>query len=91
MDYLYGLPLIAVLVLAWIAARQVANRARRQRELLRRQKRRSQRSLADSPETVTSRSDMRSTDSPVTVIEKIRQRPRAPDDGVAARPTQREK
>ena len=91
MDFVYGLPLIAVLVLAWFAARQVANRARRQRELLRRQKRRSQRSLTDAPETVTSRSDMRSTDSPVTVIEKIRQRVRAPEESAPSKQAQREK
>lgn len=91
MDFVYGLPLIAVLVLAWFAARQVANRARRQRELLRRQKRRSQRSLHEAPETVSSRSDMRSTDSPVTVVEKIRQRVRAPDDSVTAKGAPREK
>ena len=81
MDLVYGIPLIVVLALAWLGARHVINKARRQRELLRRQRRRSRSKYRDAPETVSSRSDMRSTDAPVTVADKIRKRARAPDDG----------
>ncbi|MGH8713301.1 MAG: hypothetical protein ACREYB_04755 [Casimicrobiaceae bacterium] len=86
MDFVYGLPLIAVLALAWLAARHVANKARRQRELLRRQKRRSRSRYVDGPETASSRSDMRSTDAPVTVVDKIRKRARAPGAGSEQKP-----
>ncbi len=81
MDLVYGLPLIAVLALAWLAARHVINKARRQRELLRRQRRRSGSKSRDAPETVSSRSDMRSTDAPGSVAENIRKRARAPEGG----------
>lgn len=90
MDLIYGLPLIAVLVLAWLGARHVANKARRQRELLRRQKRRSRASL-DATETASSRSDMRSTDAPVTMLDKIRQRARAPKGGTDAKASRHDK
>ena len=86
MDLVYGIPLIAALALAWLAARHVINKARRQRELLLRQRRRS-RSKYDAPETVSSRSDMRSTDAPVTIADNIRKRERAPkEDGAADKP-----
>jgi hypothetical protein len=78
MDLVYGLPLIAALVLAWLAARHVANKAKRQRELLRRQKQRSRSRYRDGPQSASSRSDMRSTDAPVTVVDKIRKRESAP-------------
>ena len=77
MDLVYGIPLIAALALAWLAARHVINKARQQRELLRRQRRRSRSKYRDA-ETVSSRSDMRSTDAPVTIVENIRKRERAP-------------
>jgi hypothetical protein len=89
MDLVYGLPLIAVLALAWLGARHVINRAKRQRELLRRQRRRSRSKYRDAPETVTSRSDMRSTDAPVTIVENIRKRARAPTNGRTEKPTPR--
>lgn len=89
MDLVYGLPLIAVLTLAWLAARHVINKARRQRELLRRQKQRSRGRRHDAPETVTSRSDMRSTDAPVTIVDNIRKRSRAPSDGSGDKPPRR--
>ena len=86
MDLVYGIPLIAALALAWLAARHVINKARRQRELLRRQRRRSRSKYRDAPETVSSRSDMRSTDAPVTIVDKIRKRARAPRRGRADEP-----
>jgi hypothetical protein len=84
MDLVYGIPLIAVLALAWLAARHVINKARRQRELLRRQRRRSGGKSRDAPETISPRSDMRSTDAPGTAAENIRKRARAPDKDQAA-------
>jgi flagellar biosynthesis/type III secretory pathway M-ring protein FliF/YscJ len=89
MDPIYGLPLIAVLALAWLAARHVINKARRQRELLRRQRQRSRGRRHGASETVTSRSDMRSTDAPVTIVENIRKRSRAPKDGGDDKPPPR--
>jgi hypothetical protein len=89
MDLIYGLPLIAVLALAWLAARHVINKARQQRELLRRQRRRSRSKYRDAPETVSSRSDMRSTDAPVTLAENIRKRARAPSEEGADEPPRR--
>jgi hypothetical protein len=84
MDLVYGIPLIVALALAWLAARHVINKARRQRELLRRQRRRSRSKYHDAPETISSRSDMRSTDAPVTIVENIRKRERAPKEKNAA-------
>src|SRR4029079_4038789 len=49
MDPVYGIPLIAALVLAWLAARHVINKARQQRELLRRQRGRSRRKYHHFP------------------------------------------
>lgn len=90
MDLVYGLPLIAALVLAWLAARHVANRAKRQRELLRRQKQRSRSRYRDGPQSASSRSDMRSTDAPVTVVDKIRKRESVPKgDGNSKPPRDR--
>ena len=90
MDLVYGLPLIAALALAWLAARHVINKARRQRDLLRRQRRRSGRKYRDAPETISSRSDMRSTDAPVTIADNIRKRERAPkEDRAGDKPTGR--
>lgn len=80
MDLVYGIPLIAALALAWLAARHVINKARQQRELLRRQRRRSRSRYHDAPETVSSRSDMRSTDAPGTIVDNIRKRERAPKE-----------
>lgn len=88
MDLVYGLPLIAVLVLAWFGARHVASKARRQRALLRRQRQQSRSRPSDSPETVSSRSDMRSTDAPVTVVEKIRKRASVTKDQTEHKPRQ---
>ena len=84
MDPVYGIPLIAALALAWLAARHVINKARQQRELLRRQRLRSRSKYRDAPETVSSRSDMRSTDAPVTIADNIRKRERAPKEDSAA-------
>jgi len=89
MDLVYGLPLIAVLALAWLGARHVINKAQRQRELLRRQRRRSRSKYRNAPETVTSRSDMRSTDAPVTIVDNIRKRARAPTSGSTDEPPPR--
>jgi hypothetical protein len=86
MDLVYGIPLIAALALAWLAARHVINKARQQRELLRRQRRRSRSKYHDAPETVSSRSDMRSTDAPVTIAQNIRKRERAPKEEGADKP-----
>jgi len=89
MDLIYGLPLIAALALAWLAARHVINRARHQRELLRRQRRRSGSKYRSAPETTTSRSDMRSTDAPVTLADNLRKRARAPGEGRTDDPPRR--
>jgi hypothetical protein len=90
MDLVYGIPLIAALALAWLAARHVINKARRQRELLSRQRRRSRSRYRESPETTSSRSDMRSTDAPVTIVDKIRKRASAPkDSGTTTKPPRR--
>ena len=86
MDLVYGIPLIAALALAWLAARHVINKARQQRELLSRQRRRSRSKYRDAPETVSSRSDMRSTDAPVTIADNIRKRERAPKEDGADKP-----
>jgi hypothetical protein len=83
MDPVYGIPLIAALALAWLAARHVINKARQQRELLRRQRLRSRSKYRDAPETTSSRSDMRSTDAPVTIADNIRKRERAPKEDSA--------
>ena len=80
MEVVYGIPVIAAVALAWLAARHVINKARQQRELLRRQRRRSRSKYRDAPETVSSRSDMRSTDAPVTIADNIRKRERAPKE-----------
>jgi hypothetical protein len=89
MDLVYGIPLIAALALAWLGARHVINKARKQRELLRRQRRRSRSKYHDAPETISSRSDMRSTDAPVTMAENIRKRERAPKDQAPDKPPSR--
>jgi hypothetical protein len=89
MDLIYGLPLIAALALAWLAARHVINKARAQRQLLRRQRRRSRSKYRDAPETVSSRSDMRSTDAPVSLADNIRKRARAPAKEGADEPPRR--
>jgi hypothetical protein len=58
--------------------------------LLRRQRRRSRSKYHDAPETVSSRSDMRSTDAPVTMAENIRKRERAPkEEGVDKAPSRK--
>lgn len=90
MDIVYGLPLIAALALAWLGARHVINKARRQRELLRRQRRRSRGADRGAPETITSRSDMRSTDAPVTVAQKLRTRESAPKETPVPPPRRRD-
>ena len=81
MDLVYGLPLVAVLVVVWMAVQHAANRTRWQRELLRRQWRLSSRARAASgPDTISARSAMRSGDSPITVIDTIQRRaPRPPE------------
>jgi hypothetical protein len=89
MDLVYGIPLIAALALAWLAARHVINKARQQRELLRRQRRRSRSKYHNAPETVSSRSDMRSTDAPVTIAQNIRKRERAPREEGSDKPPSR--
>ena len=89
MDLVYGIPLIAVLAVAWLAARHVIKKARQQRELLRRQRRRSRSKYRDAPETVSSRSDMRSTDAPVTIVDNIRKRERAPKEDTTDKPPKR--
>jgi len=89
MDLIYGLPLIAVLTLAWLAARHVIQQGTATADLLRRQKQRSRGRRHDAPETVTSRSDMRSTDAPVTVGRPYSQRSRAPRDGSDHKPPRR--
>ena len=74
MDLVYGIALIALLAVAWVAVRHVANKARRRRELLRRQKHRSRAKGTKGPDTVSQRSDMRSTDAPVAVVDTIHKR-----------------
>ena len=87
MDPAYGLPVIAVLVVAWVAVRLSAAKTRRQSELLRRQKRlASQARDASGPETVSARSAMRSTDSPITVIDTIQKRAPRPVEKPVTRP-----
>lgn len=87
MDLAYGLPIIAVLAVVWIAVRHAASRARRQRELLRRQRRLSSRQRAASgPDTVSARSAMRSTDSPITVIDTIQKRAPRPVEKSVPKP-----
>ncbi|HEX3633064.1 MAG TPA: hypothetical protein VHZ01_11195 [Casimicrobiaceae bacterium] len=75
-----------MLALAWLAARHVIKKARQQRELLARQRRRSRSKYRDAPETVSSRSDMRSTDAPVTIVDNIRKRERAPKEDRTDKP-----
>jgi hypothetical protein len=75
MDLIYGIALIALLAVAWVVVRHVANKARRQRELLRRQKHRSRAAKGSKgPDTVSQRSAMRSTDAPVAVVDTIQKR-----------------
>ena len=74
MDLVYGIPLIAALALAWLAARHVINKARQQRELLRRQRRRSRSKYHDAP---------------VTIAQNIRKRERAPKEDGADKPPSR--
>jgi len=89
MDLVYGLPLIAVLAVVWMAVRHAANRARRQRELLRRQRRLSSRARAASgPDTVSARSAMRSADSPITVIDTMQRRASRPSERIAPKELQ---
>jgi len=81
MDLTYGLPIIAVLAAIWVAARLAANRARRQRELLRRQRVLSSRAReASGPNTVSARSEMRGNDAPITVIDTLQKRARRPPE-----------
>jgi hypothetical protein len=87
MDLSYGMPVIAVLVVAWVGVRLSVARARRQRELLRRQRRlASQARAATGPETVSARSDMRSGDAPITVINTIQKRAPRPVEKPVTRP-----
>ena len=56
----------------------------RQREALKRRQRRARSARSGNSDTVSLRSDMRSTDSPATIIDTIQQRARAPTSGPAS-------
>jgi len=87
MDPAYGMPVVALLVVAWVGVRLSAARARRRRELLRRQKRLAARAReASGPQTVSARSDMRSADSPITVMNTIQKRAPRPVEQSGTRP-----
>ena len=73
-----GIPLVGLLVVAWIAARRVAKKVRR-REALRRRRAGSRAKQFGEPDAASPRSDMRATDAPVTLIDTIRKRARDPD------------
>ena len=77
-DLAYGIPLLGLLAIAWIAARRGAKKARR-REALRRRKGRSYAKQFAEPDTASPRSDMRATDASVTVVDTMRKRARDPD------------
>jgi hypothetical protein len=77
MDLVYSIPLLGLLALAWIALRRVAKN-KRTREALRRRKRRSRANQARETDTVSQRSDMRATDSPISVSDTIRKRSKGP-------------
>jgi len=73
----YGIALLGSLAVAWIAVHRV-KKNRRTREALRRRKRRSRAKHAGEPDTVSQRSDMRATDSPIGVSDTIRKRSKGP-------------
>jgi hypothetical protein len=80
MDLVYGIPLIALLAVVWAVVRHVANKARRRRDALREQKRRSRAMGTKEPDSTSERSDMRRTDAPVTVIDSIQKRAPPPPE-----------
>ena len=88
MNLTYGIPLLALLVLAFLAVRRVAMKAR-QRDSEKRRQRRSRPRYAKVSDGSTQRSDMRATDSPVTIIDTIRKRVRAPQMGQNAKTPER--
>ena len=88
MDLVYAIPLIALLAIVWAAVRHAANKARRRREALREQRRRSRMADARAPYPTSQRSDMRRTDSPVTVVDSIQKPgPRSPESAEPPKPT----
>jgi hypothetical protein len=91
MNPVYGIPLIVLLALTWPVVRYLANRARRQRDALRQQKRRSRAQGTHEHDNASQRSDMRRTDAPVTVIDSIQKRtPPSPEStGPGNPPTKR--
>jgi septal ring factor EnvC (AmiA/AmiB activator) len=78
MDFVYAIPLLAMLAAVWFGARRVAKK-RHEREARRRRRKRRSASKRTGPDTVSPRSDMRATDSPVTVIDVIRKPPKDRD------------
>ena len=92
MDLTFGVALVALLVVASGVARHLANKARRQREALRRQKRLSRAKHMEAPDTGSVRSDMRAMDTPIGVIDAIQKRaPRPPENAPDAKPQPRRK
>jgi len=86
-DVAIALPLLAVLVLAWGAARRAARRYRREREAMRQRAHSASRTMIRPfPDTITERSEMRATDAPVTVIDAFRG---SADSQVGADPSNR--
>ena len=84
MDVAYGVPLLGLLAVAWIAACRAAKKVRR-REALRHRKGRSDAKQFGEPDTASPRSSMRATDVPVTVIDTMRKRAGTPTDDTANR------
>ena len=76
MNLTIGIALVALLGMGWMLARRVAKKKREQEARRRRRKRRARVERPEGPNTVSQRSDMRSTDSPVSVMDTIQKRPK---------------
>lgn len=77
MELAYGLPVLAALVIAWVAVRAVV--ARRKRSLQAYTRTRDQRLRASKSQgRRSSRAEMRANDNPTTVIDTIQTQPRKP-------------
>ncbi len=74
MNLIFGIAVVALLGMAWMLARRAARRKREQEARQRRRKRRARSERLEGPNTVSQRSDMRATDSPVSVLDTIQKR-----------------
>jgi hypothetical protein len=73
MDIVYGIGLLAALALVVMYARRSVRKAREAKAQKQRRKRRAAK-LRRGPDSSSPRSDMRATDSPITIMDTIQKR-----------------